>query len=102
MLIGGKTADYHSSIAASIGFQFGAQAKSIVIAFLSGDTLTQFRHSDGWKAGVDGSVALISLGMGDSLDTTNVKDPIVAFVFGQKGLMYNLTLEGSKFTKLKR
>jgi hypothetical protein len=24
----------------------------------------------------------------------------VAFVFGQKGLMYNLTLEGSKFTKL--
>ena len=102
LLIGGKTADYHSSIAASIGFQFGAQAKSIVIAFLSGDTLTQFRHSDGWKAGVDGSVALISLGMGDSLDTTNVKDPIVAFVFGQKGLMYNLTLEGSKFTKLKR
>lgn len=100
--IGGKTADYYSTMAASIGFQLGAQAKSIVIAFLSGDALKQFRNSDGWKAGVDGSVALISLGMGDSLDTSNVKDPIVAFVFGQKGLMYNLTLEGSKFTKLKR
>ena len=100
--IGGKTADYYSTMAASIGFQLGAQAKSIVMVFLSGDALKQFRNSDGWKAGVDGSVALISLGMGDSLDTTNVKDPIVAFVFGQKGLMYNLTLEGSKFTKLKR
>ena len=31
-----------------------------------------------------------------------MKEPIVGFVFGQKGLMYNLTLEGSKFTKLKR
>jgi lipid-binding SYLF domain-containing protein len=100
--IGGKTADYYSTMAASIGFQLGAQAKSIVLAFLTGDALKQFRNSDGWKAGVDGSVALISLGMGDSLDTTNVKDPIVAFVFGQKGLMYNLTLEGSKFTKLNR
>jgi lipid-binding SYLF domain-containing protein len=100
--IGGKTADYYSTMAASIGFQLGAQAKSIILAFLSEGALKQFRNSDGWKAGVDGSVALISLGMGDSLDTTNVKDPIVAFVFGQKGLMYNLTLEGSKFSKLKR
>jgi lipid-binding SYLF domain-containing protein len=100
--IAGKTADYYSTMAASIGFQLGAQAKSIVMVFLSEDALKQFRYSDGWKAGVDGSVALISLGMGDSLDTTNVKDPIVAFVFGQKGLMYNLTLEGSKFSKLKR
>jgi len=24
---------------------------------------------------------------------------VIGFVFGQKGLMYNLTLEGSKFSK---
>ena len=100
--IGGKSVEYCSTMAASIGFQLGAQAKSIVLVFTKADALKQFRSSDGWKAGVDGSVALISLGMGDSLDTINVKDPIVAFVFGQKGLMYNLTLEGSKFSKLKK
>ena len=64
--------------------------------------LKEFRKSEGWKVGVDGSVALMNLGMGDSLDTTNVKDPIEAFVFGQKDLIYNLTLEGSKFNKLKK
>jgi lipid-binding SYLF domain-containing protein len=100
--IGGKTADYYSTMAASLGFQLGAQAKSVILVFTKKDALKRFRNSDGWKAGVDGSVALISLGMGDSLDTENVKDPIVAFVFGQKGLMYNLTLEGSKFSKLDR
>ena len=97
--VGGKTVDYNTA-AASIGFQLGAQSKTIVIMFITKDALAQFRNSEGWKAGVDGSVALLNVGAGDSLDTENVKDPIIAFIFGQKGLMYNLTLEGSKFSKL--
>ena len=31
-----------------------------------------------------------------------MRSPVVGFVFGQKGLMYNLTLEGSKITKLNK
>jgi lipid-binding SYLF domain-containing protein len=64
--------------------------------------LNDFRDSSGWEVGVDGSVALVKIGAGGSIDTTNIKDPIIAFVFGQKGLMYNLTLEGSKMTKIKK
>jgi lipid-binding SYLF domain-containing protein len=100
--INNKTVDYYSTMAASFGFQFGAQAKTVLLAFMEQKALDAFRTSDGWKAGVDGSVALLTVGAGDSLDTVSVKDPIIAFVFGQKGLMYNLTLEGSKFTKLDR
>ena len=66
------------------------------------EALKKFRTSAGWQAGVDGSVALIKVGAGGSIDTTSIKDPIVGFVFGQKGLMYNLTLEGSKITKLNK
>jgi lipid-binding SYLF domain-containing protein len=98
--IGGRTVDYYSTAAASIGFQLGAQAKSIIILFMEDKALRQFRESEGWKAGVDGSVALVDLGAGRELSTQTIRDPIVAFIFGQKGLMYNLTLEGSKFTKL--
>lgn len=98
--IGGKTVDYYSTAAASFGFQLGAQAKSIIILFMEEGALKKFRASEGWKAGVDGSVALVDIGAGRELSTQTVKDPIVAFIFGQKGLMYNLTIEGSKFTKL--
>ena len=98
--VNGKSVDYYNTIAASIGFQIGAQAKTIILAFMEKKALEKFQNSEGWKVGVDGSVALITLGMGDSLDTINTEDPIVAFIFGQKGLMYNLTLEGSKFNKL--
>lgn len=100
--IGGKTVEYYSIASGSIGFQFGAQKKDIIILFLESSALAKFRASSGWKAGVDGSVVLIDIGAGGSIDTENVKAPIVGFVVGQKGLMYNLTLEGSKISRLKK
>lgn len=98
--VGGQTVDYYRTTSGSIGFQLGAQAKSIVIAFMTKASLKKFRDSSGWKVGIDGSVALIDLGAGKTIDSHNVSDPVVGFIFGSKGLMYNLTLEGSKFSKL--
>ncbi len=100
LLIKGKTVDYYNTAAASFGFQFGAQFKTVMLIFLKKDALDNFRNSSGWEAGVDGSIALIELGVGKDINTINLKDPIVGFVFSNKGLMYNLTLEGSKITKL--
>ena len=98
--VGGTTVDYYRTTAGSIGFQLGAQAKSIVIVFMTRDALNKFRNASGWKVGVDGSVALIDIGAGKTIDSNNIKDPVVGFIFGSKGLMYNLTLEGTKFSKL--
>ena len=64
------------------------------------ESLDKFRDSSGWKVGVDGSVAFIDVGGGKTIDTQNIKDPVVGFIFDSKGLMGNLTFEGSKFTKL--
>ena len=98
--VGGASVDYYRTTSGSVGLQLGAQAKSIVIAFMTQESLKKFRESSGWKVGVDGSVALIDLGVGKTIDTANIKDPVVGFIFGSKGLMYNLTLEGSKISKL--
>ena len=100
MRINGKTVEYYNTISGSIGFQLGGQVKSIYMLFMDQPTLDAFRQSDGWKAGVDGSVALIVIGADGSVDTTKTNEPIIGFVLGQKGLMYNLTLEGSKFNKI--
>lgn len=100
--IHGKTIEYYSTVAGSFGFQLGAQKKTLILVFTKKKALRSFRESNGWKVGVDGSVALVTVGIGGSIDSTNIKDPIVAFSFDQKGLMYNLTLEGSKFSKIKK
>jgi lipid-binding SYLF domain-containing protein len=98
----GKTADYYSLAAGSYGFQFGAQVKTVILVFLQKDALDQFRKGEGWKAGVDGSVAVADVGVGQAIDSTTFKEPIIAFIIDQKGLMLNLTLEGSKFTKINK
>jgi len=100
LLIDGKTVDYYSLAAGSFGLQFGGQSKNVVVIFMEDNALTKFRDSLGWKGGVDGSVVLVDQGAGTSVDSNNVQHPIVGFVFGLKGLMVNLSLEGSKFTKL--
>jgi len=100
--INGKTVDYYNLIAGSIGFQIGAQAKTIILVFMQEQALTDFRTSSGWKVGADGSVALITIGRGEIVDSTTIKDSIVAFVFDNKGLMFNISLEGAKFSKIQR
>jgi lipid-binding SYLF domain-containing protein len=97
--VANKTANYYSMLQGSFGFQLGGEIKTVYLVFLDDEALKRFQASEGWKAGVDGSVSLITLGAGGTIDTNNLKDPIVAFVLGQKGLMYNLSLEGTKFTK---
>jgi lipid-binding SYLF domain-containing protein len=98
--VAGKTVDYYRTSAGSFGLQLGAQAKAIVIIFMTKEALDKFRDSSGWKVGVDGSVAFIDVGGGKAIDSTNIKDPVVGFIFDSKGLMGNLTFEGSKITKL--
>ena len=73
----GKTVEYYNTAAASIGLQLGAQEKAVILLFLDGKALDDFRKSDGWEAEVDGSVAVVELGAGGSVDTTNIKDPII-------------------------
>jgi lipid-binding SYLF domain-containing protein len=102
MRVGGRTVGYYNTLAASIGFQLGAQAKSVVIMFMAPAALAKFQHLDGWKIGVDGSVTVITVGAGGSIDTDKITSPIIGFVIDQKGLMYNLTLEGSKITRIFR
>ena len=98
----GRTVDYYNTVSASIGFQLGAQARSVLIAFMTREAFEGFRRVHGWKVGVDGSVALITVGAGGSIDTSKIASPIVGFIFDGKGLMYNLTLEGSKISRITR
>jgi lipid-binding SYLF domain-containing protein len=102
LLVGGQPVQYYRATAASIGFQLGGQAKSEVVMFMSQTVLDKFRASQGWEAGVDGSVAVVKFGVGKEIDTHNVRDPIIGFVFGNQGLMYDLSLEGTKFWKINK
>ncbi len=100
--IGGRTANYYNTVSASFGFQLGVQSRSVVIIFMTPDALASFERKDGWKIGVDGSVTLVTIGAGGSLDSNQIRKPVLGFILDAKGLMYNLTLEGSKISRIDR
>jgi lipid-binding SYLF domain-containing protein len=100
--VGGKTVDYYNTVSGSIGLQIGGEAKDIILCFMTAEALKNFRAGQGWEAGVDGNVALITVGAGGRADTTTVKDPIVGFVFDVKGLMADVSLKGAKFSKIEK
>jgi lipid-binding SYLF domain-containing protein len=100
--IGGVTQGYYDTLAASFGFQFGAEARSIIIMFMTPGALENFRRAHGWKVGVDGSIAIITIAAGAAINTENITSPVVGIILDTKGLMYNLTLEGSKITRISR
>jgi lipid-binding SYLF domain-containing protein len=97
-----RPAGYYNLISASFGFQLGAQERSVIIMFMTRTALDAFKRRAGWKIGVDGSVAIITLGAGGSIDTDQITQPVIGFILDQKGLMYNLTLEGSKISRINR
>jgi lipid-binding SYLF domain-containing protein len=100
--VGGKSVDYYSTAAGSIGFQIGAQKKDIILMFMTDEALQKFQSSKGWEAGIDANVAMIKVGGGERVDTTTQQSPVLGFVFGPKGLMMDISLKGAKFTKLKK
>jgi lipid-binding SYLF domain-containing protein len=102
LLVGGAPVQYYRLASASVGFQFGGQARSQVLMFLTEDALRTFRAGDGWQVGIDGSVALAEFGAGEALGTYTINEPIIAFVFGNQGLMYNLSLEGSRYWPIEK
>lgn len=100
--VGEQTTGYYSYGGGSWGASIGIQKKDIILVFRDADALTKFENSSGWRAGVDGSVTLVNVGAGTDLSTMQINQPIVGFVVGQKGLMFDVSLTGSKITKLKR
>ncbi|WP_321928563.1 BPSL1445 family SYLF domain-containing lipoprotein [Paraburkholderia guartelaensis] len=98
--VGGSTVGFYSTSSASVGATLGVQSKSVIYLFMTEDALAKFRNSSGWSAGGDASVALVKVGANGSIDTTTATKPVQVFVLTNSGLMGDLSLGGTKITKL--
>lgn len=100
--INGESVGYYSTAGASFGLQLGAQTKSEVVLFMAEEPLAAFQSGQGWEVGVDTSVAIVNAGKGGKIDSSQWGQPVLVFIFSNQGLMGNLTLEGSKITRIAR
>ena len=98
---GGSQPIYYGTTGLKAGMIAGIESHSMILALNTEEAVSKFTSGKReWELGVDASVAVAKVGAGGDLDTTNLKKDIVSFIFGEKGLIGDLTFEGSRFKKL--
>ncbi len=100
LLKAGRPAAFYKTTGASFGLQAGGQQYGYAMFFMNEKALAQLDNANGFEVGVGPSVVMVDEGMAKTTTTTTLKDDIYAFVFGQKGLMAGLGIQGNKITKI--
>ncbi len=100
--VGGKTVAYYNIAGGSMGFEIGAEKKDLILLFMQDEALQHFRTSSDWTAGFDGAVTFIDTGKEGYTDTVVMNAPVVAFAFGERGLMLDASIEGTKFSRMEK
>ena len=98
----GKPGGYYNSVSASYGFQAGIQSFSYALFFMTDDALRRLDETQGFEVGVGPSVVVVDEGMARSFTTTTLASDVYAFIFGQKGLMGGMGIQGSKITRIQK
>ncbi len=100
LLKNGTATAYYKTTGASVGLQAGGQKYGYAMFFMNAKALDEFVSASGFEVGVGPSVVLMDEGKAKTATTNTMKDDIYAFVFGQKGLMAGLGIQGNKITKI--
>jgi lipid-binding SYLF domain-containing protein len=100
LLVDGQAAGYYNLSGGSWGLQIGGQDFAYALFFMTDSSLDYLKKSDGFAAGTGPSIVVINAGAGAEADTTTVSSDVYAFPFGEKGLMADLTLQGTKITRI--
>ncbi|WP_042879255.1 YSC84-related protein [Cupriavidus necator] len=96
----GADGGYYKMTEASVGATIGGQSKAIIIMIMTPEAYNKFVSSSGWTVGADANVALAHVGADGRLDSLTTQQPVIAFVQTNSGLMFDVSLNGSKISKL--
>ncbi|MCW5889298.1 MAG: twin-arginine translocation pathway signal protein [bacterium] len=97
---GGRIAGYYNSVAASYGLQAGVQTCSYALFFMTDEALRQLDATYGFELGVGPSVVVVDQGVARSITSNTLTSDVYAYVWGQKGLMAGVGIQGSKITRI--
>jgi len=100
LLKGGKPVAYYNTAGLSTGMQAGAQTYAYAMFFMNDAAVKSLDRAEGFEVGVGPSVVVMDEGMAKTTTTTTLDKDVYAFIFGQKGLMAGLGIQGNKITKI--
>jgi lipid-binding SYLF domain-containing protein len=100
LFVDGQPAGFYNLSGGSWGLQIGGQDFAYALFFMNGHALHYLKASQGWSVGTGPSIVVINKGAAGEANSTTVSQDVYAFPFNNKGLMADLTLQGSKITRI--
>jgi lipid-binding SYLF domain-containing protein len=100
LFVNGQPDGYYNLSGGSWGLQIGGQDFAYALFFMTGKSLDYLKQSHGWAAGTGPSVTIINKGGAAEADSTTLSHDVYAFPFNGKGLMADLTLQGTKISRI--
>jgi len=97
---GAKIDGYYNSFSASWGLQIGAQSYGYAVFLMTDNAIKYIHRSQGWEIGTGPTVVIVNEGVAKNLTTSTLKDDAYAFIFDQQGLMADLSIEGTKISRI--
>jgi len=94
----GEVAGYYNITSAGYGIQAGIQKLSYALFFMDEDSLKYLGKSEGFDVGAAPGLVMGDQGLSGSMSVTSLQHGIAAFIWGQKGLMGGIGLQGTKIT----
>jgi len=67
---------------------------------MSDKALQSLHESKGFEVGTDPNIVLVDAGAAKNISTTTAQADVYSYIFGQKGLMGGISVEGLKITRL--
>lgn len=98
----GPIAGFYSVGSASFGLQVGVQSSNHVLFFMTDDAVIRFRTTEGWEIGVDAEVTFPDAGLIAQINSTLLNKPVIGVVFRQDGILIGASLEGAKYSPIRR
>ena len=100
LFVHGRPAEYYNLSGGSWGLQIGGQDFSYALFFMNNSAISYLRRAEGFSAGTGPSIVVVNKGAAAEANSTTLTHDVYAFPFNAKGLMADLTLQGTKITRI--
>ena len=97
-----KVISYYNTVSGSWGWQAGAESYAYVVFLMNEKAVQYLSRSEGWEIGVGPSVVVADEGVAKNLSSSTLRKDAYAFILDQQGLMVNLSIEGTKISRIKK
>jgi lipid-binding SYLF domain-containing protein len=100
MFANGKVVGHYRADGVLAGLELGAQSFAYAMFFMSDRALQNLHDSKGFEIGADPNIVLVDGGAAKEISTTTAQADVYGYVFGQKGIMGGIAVQGLKITQL--